>query len=225
MFWSLPLTPDEIEEHKVADDFRTYCECILPLEMQVLDADIKKHIKARWYNNSKNTDTFLWLTVSPPPCTTEQFLSYVAIFLKRKWVATFAYIYTIEQRKTPAYYLAEPLNHNDNGKHIHIALKNDYKKSYVLRELASNFKCSKNHVDYKRLPIAYFDDKVKYMTGLKTGPGKEEKQKGDVIFRKIYNLANIYTNATLSKKDETETSTQTTPKISTDINVKPIGIS
>lgn len=194
MFHTKPLTPEEIEQHNVAEDFRIYCAAILPLENQVLDNLIKKDLRAAWTcNKKKKSGTFLWITISPPVCTIELFLNNLRRFLKKKWVAEFAYTYVIEQRKTVAYY--SHTDHDDNGKHIHIALANEKKKCKVISEIASTFKIPKSSVDSKKMILKYLPDKLEYMTGKKTGEGKEAKQMGDRVFRKIYNLDEVYTNA------------------------------
>lgn len=193
MDYLLPLTPSELNEMQEEIDFRDYCQAILPLEIAVLDTQIKKDLSKAVRSSAKHK-TFLWITISPPDCTMQEFMKCTARMQKKKWIANNPYIYVIEQRKDELWWATAQPSYDNIGKHIHLIVNTTYAKSRVINELSKTFKCGAQSIHHTTHIMEHLQDKKDYCLGLKTGDGKEQKQKGDVLFRQKNNLSNYYTN-------------------------------
>lgn len=136
---------------------------------------------------------WVWLTVSPKPdVTIEQFKKILHKQANRKlWCE---YKYVIEQR-------GKTEEEVGKGIHAHLLLKRNPETEYksTRRQCDNGFK---NIVDTKLSFVYYWQecradflaDKLEYMIGVKTGDGKDVKQKMDIIFRQKNNIKNIYEN-------------------------------
>jgi len=135
---------------------------------------------------------WIWLTVNPKPdIQLPNFVEVLAKLVKRKLFCD--YYYVIEQRGTVE---------DDNlgkGFHAHLLLKRSPDKEYkaTKRQVQNSFK---NFCDTKREAVFYWkecredflDDKMEYINSIKTGEGKDLKQKGDIIWRKANGLLPLY---------------------------------
>lgn len=123
-----------------------------------------------------------FVTVCPPDdVPLEKLKERIAKCLTKQWVEHCYYVY--EQRGT------EPGQYK--GIHSHLLIKRGNKKpSHGVRELQNTFKPW--IIDIKGIPYAWYQDKLDYINGPKTGDGKAEKQKNDVCFRKYYKLQDLY---------------------------------
>lgn len=204
MDYHLPLTPEELEEMRKNTEWSEWARNILPLIIEVHDNEFKRNLAKREKCHTR-TSTFLWITLNPKPCTTDALLNGVAKILKKKWIATSEWLYVIEQRKTPEYYIGRT-SYEDNGKHVHLIVKTKYKKNHAIRELHSTLKkiMSKESIDVRIMQDKFLQDKVDYVLGKKTGEGKDIKQDGDIVYRQIKNLDKYYSNAPQIQEEKTE---------------------
>lgn len=148
------------------------------------------------FSSGRKSDSFLWITVRPKECLTENFVKRIDKLLSKKWIATAAYTYVIEQAQGAAYYAGMRKNYKDNGKHLHMILHTNKKKSHALREIQNTFKdmASAQCVDVKKMQNKFLSDKMEYILGRKTGDGKDISQAGDIIYRQLKNLQPFYEN-------------------------------
>ncbi len=206
MDFTPPLNTEELAELNSDIEFRSYREAIAPLYAEVLSASIKKDLKRILCGDStKRSDSFMMITINPKPCTLIELQDPLKRMLKKKWIAESTYLYVIEQRKPPEFY--KTINDSpDNGKHVHMIIKVKKRKSQVIREIANTFKkvCNVASIDVRTHNGEFWTDKMEYLTGVKTGEGKDIKQKGDVTFRLKNNIAVYYTNASTTTKKESK---------------------
>ncbi len=149
---------------------------------------------------AKNMGTlYLWLTISPDEkkTTLEKFVSKLHQVSQRKMIKEFYYV--IEQR-------GKEENEIGKGYHAHMLLERsiDYRQDKFIKNLKNSFKTMTNTEDFHLfnfyfIPDEFYDDKIEYMLGTKTGEEKDLKQKIDVLFRQKYNLSTYYTNASTEK--------------------------
>lgn len=132
-----------------------------------------------------------WITISYKEMPIAEIINANNALFKLKFITKYAYVY--EQRsKTPDKF---------HGVHVHALIWSDNPawkvKQWLAQKLMSpKYKAiaSNKFIDAKQCPEEYIDDKMEYMTGIKQGDDKQEKQKIDIIFRQKYDLKNIYKN-------------------------------
>lgn len=98
-------------------------------------------------------------------------------------------------------------NNIGKGKHCHLLIKRrlSYKPSALIyklqRGLASFVGNVKNNslLNCQVIGDDFAQDKINYITGLNKKDSKHEKQLGDIIFRKAFDLKDLYTNDNSSK--------------------------
>jgi len=137
---------------------------------------------------------WIWLTVNPKPeVSLEEFRNILQKLVKRKIFQQSVYV--IEQRGT--------IEEDNLGKgfHAHLLLKRSVDKEFkqTRRQVKNTFKnvCNVEHEKvfyWKECRDDFLDDKMEYIAQVKTGEGKDLKQKGDIIWRKDNNIQNIYEN-------------------------------
>lgn len=145
-----------------------------------------KEVTAVEHNNS-----YSFVTINPNDTTTlTEFEEKLKKFVNRNMFI--GYRYVIEQRGA---------TEKDMGKgfHAHVLLKRnlDYKPSKIVVNTKNTFKGITNVDNNQVLNIQHIGedfakDKDDYMTGIKTGEGKDAKQEIDKIFRKKNNLETVY---------------------------------
>lgn len=157
-----------------------------------LGAKLKEHT-AKKHNNG-----WLFITVSPKTdIKLEGLRKKVEKLIKRTFVK--GYIYVYEQRGTR--------ENNDVGRglHTHILVKRNLKyKPTKCREMIENtFKHlvgnvkSRHHLDIQICGDDWAVDKYEYLTGVKTGTGKDgidksKKQEADKFYREFHKLEKFY---------------------------------
>ncbi len=155
--------------------------------------ELKKQIKEQTAREHNNSHLFITINPKPTPDITanlEHFVKKVVKFINRNFCDE-AYG-VIEQRG---------VNETELGKgyHAHIALKRNvnYRPSDIIKGAKNTFKdcCDVKKPELLNVRIHgedFHKDKLEYIYGIKTGEGKDIKQKMDVLFRKKYNLEIIY---------------------------------
>ena len=146
--------------------------------------ELKKRVKQKKFEETSYY--FFWVTVCPPDSVPlSSLMKCVDKLLKKKWLTEAYYAY--EQRGS---------NMKDMGKgtHVHLLIKRppSKKPSHAEREIRSTFSSITQIVDHKNMIKKFWDDKFNYITGIKTGEGKSEKQVIDVPFRIANNLQSYY---------------------------------
>lgn len=169
-------------------------------ELEMLGSMFKK-IKSLEYTNGKllkektaeaNNNSWLWITINPKSeLTFEFFKKKIEKIVKYSCFSSAIYCY--EQRGT-----VEEKNVG-KGFHAHILVKRKltFKPSYCERKvrdgcktLVGNIK-NNNQIFIAKIGSEYAADKYKYMTDTKKSE-KQDKQKGDISFRKKHKLSSIY---------------------------------
>lgn len=158
--------------------------------------DIKEYEKVCRYDLKEATavehnNGYSFVTINPNDTTTlTEFEEKLKKFVNRNMFIKYRYV--IEQRGS---------TEKDMGKgfHAHVLLKRnlDYKPSKIVVNTKNTFKGITNVDNNQVLNIQHIGedfakDKDDYMTGVKTGEGKDEKQAIDKIFRKKNNLESVY---------------------------------
>lgn len=141
-----------------------------------------------------NLRDWIWLTVNPKPdVLLNDFINVLAKLVKRKIFSR--YVYVLEQRGT--------IEEDNLGKgfHAHLLLKRAPDKEYkqTKRQVKNTFKniCNVEHEKvfyWKECRDDFLDDKMEYITAVKTGDGKDKKQLGDIKWRQDNNIAVVYEN-------------------------------
>lgn len=148
----------------------------------------------------KHNNGWLFITVSPKTTIKlEGLRKKVEKLVKRTFVQ--GYIYVYEQRGTR--------ENNDVGRglHTHILVKRNlkYKPSKCREMIENTFKNlvgnvkSRHHLDIQICGDDYAVDKYEYLTGVKTGIGKDgvdksKKQEADKFYREFHKLEKFYIN-------------------------------
>jgi hypothetical protein len=158
-------------------------------EIKEYEQSVKVIIKEKTAKEHNNA--FVFITINPNEATTlTQLEEKVEKFVNRNMFSAYRYVY--EQRGS---------NEKDMGKgfHTHILLKRnlDYKPSKIALNTKNTFKGITNVDNPQILNIQHIGedfakDKDEYMTGIKTGEGKDEKQAIDKLWRVKNNLESVY---------------------------------
>lgn len=146
---------------------------------------IKENI-AKEHNNG-----YCFITINPEPrISLNDFRERVEKFANRNMFLKYRYV--LEQRGTKG-------EEAGKGFHAHIlcARNLDYKPSKISVNSKNTFKSMLNVNNPALLNIQHIGedfakDKDEYMTGVKTGEGKDEKQEIDKVWRKMNNLESVY---------------------------------
>lgn len=139
-----------------------------------------------------NLRDWVWLTINPKPdIELIPFMKILDKAVHRKlWER---YYYVLEQRGT--------IEENNLGKgfHAHLLLRRSPETEYkhTKRQMRNSFKnvCNVDHDKvfyWKECREDFLDDKMEYITNIKTMDGKELKQKGDILWRKQHNILKLY---------------------------------
>lgn len=156
-------------------------------ELKAIEDQIPKPVK-----KESNLRDWVWLTISPKPdIELESFMKALDRSVHRKiWEK---YYYVLEQRGT--------IEDDNLGKgfHAHLLLRRnpDTEYKHTKRQMKNTFKnfCNVDHDKvfyWKECREDFLDDKLEYITNIKTADGKEAKQEGDVIWRKNNNILPLY---------------------------------
>jgi len=159
------------------------------IEIKEYEKSVKVKLKEKTAKEHNNA--FVFITINPNEATTlTQLQEKVEKFVNRNMFSAYRYVY--EQRGSTE----KDMGH---GFHAHILLKRnlDYKPSKISLNTKNTFKGITNVDNPQILNIQHIGhdfakDKDEYMTGVKTGEGKDKKQEIDKIFRKKNNLESVY---------------------------------
>ncbi len=187
---------------KAYDNFlKKKLESIIKMEY---DADLlgAKMVKIKEYEQSvkvklkektakEHNNAFVFITINPNEATTlTQLQEKVEKFVNRNMFSAYRYVY--EQRGSTEKDMGQ-------GFHAHILLKRnlDYKPSKIALNTKNTFKGitnvdNPNILNIQHIGHDFAQDKDEYMTGVKTGEGKDKKQEIDKLFRKKNNLESVY---------------------------------
>jgi len=150
--------------------------------------NLQEKIKEKKKENDPKFGCFI--TVNPSENTLagfEKLKEKVDKCLSKVWVTDYAYCY--EQRSTNP--------ENIFGLHVHILLKRGIRPKHTEREVQNTFKsiCGNlRHVDIQYKRKEWFNDKIEYMRGKKTGEGKLEKVEVDRVMRDYLGIDEIYSS-------------------------------
>lgn len=150
----------------------------------------KKQMIANDHNN-----LFLFVTINPKPdVKLEDFTKTVKKLVERQMFS--AYAYAFEQR-------ASTPEEVGKGFHVHILMKRNlnYKPSKIKKNMENTCKTICNTKDNRVFNVQFIGtefarDKIEYITGGKTGEGKDQKMDMDIIFRKNNDMSDVYQNGT-----------------------------
>lgn len=164
------------------------------LNIKLKDLETQYAVQIKEQTAEKHHNRYCWCTINPKSDIT------FAMFKKKvekivKYSCFEGYIYVFEQRGT--------LGEKNIGKGFHAHLLFRRNLSYKPKDLEQRIRrgCKGivgNIMDNKFVNLAKIGkdfalDKYKYMTDLKKSE-KQEKQKGDIIFRKTHKLQSMYNN-------------------------------
>lgn len=146
----------------------------------------KRTIAAAEHNN-----LFLFVTINPKPTVTLEELKTASEKLVNRQMFS-AYALAFEQR-------ASAPEEAGKGFHVHILMRRNlnYKPCRIKKNMCNTIKNICNVHDSRVFNVQFIGedfarDKMKYITGGKTGDGKDQKMDIDDIFRKNSNLEKIY---------------------------------
>ncbi len=169
----------------------------------------KLHQQLKEQTAVKHNNGYLFITINPASSpksdmfseNLQKFVKSVIKFINRNFILEAWAV--IEQRGTTE---AEA----GHGYHAHIELRRNlnYRPSDIIKGAKNTFKsyCDIHKPQLLKCQIHgedFHKDKMEYIAGVKTGEGKDEKQKIDIIFRKKNNLEIIY-NAKNVLKEESQ---------------------
>jgi len=148
----------------------------------------KKTMIANEHNN-----LYLFVTINPKPeVKLEDFTKTVEKLVKRQMFS--AYAYAFEQR-------ASAPEEVGKGFHVHILMKRNinYKPCRIKKNMENTCKSICNTKDNRVFNVQFIGtefarDKMEYISGGKTGDGKDQKMDMDIIFRENNDMLSIYTN-------------------------------
>ena len=148
--------------------------------------DKLKEKKAIEHNN-----LYCFITISPKAdYEFSKFKDKVQKFVERNMFQQYRYVF--EQRGTKP-------EEAGKGFHAHILVKRnlDYKPSKISVNSKNTFKdvCNVNNpniLNIQHIGAEFARDKDEYMTGVKTGEGKDEKQEIDKLWRETNHLESVY---------------------------------
>ncbi len=159
------------------------------IEVKEYEKEVKvklKELVAKDHNNG-----FCFITINPnKDVDLNTFRDKIDKFVKRNMFQDYRYV--LEQRGATT-------DEAGKGFHAHILLKRnlDYKPSKIVVNTKNSFKGITNVDNPAILNIQtigedFAKDKDEYMTGVKTGEGKDEKQAIDILWRKDNNIESVY---------------------------------
>ncbi len=145
-----------------------------------------KEATAKEHNNA-----YCFVTINPNETTTlSEFETKLTKFVNRNMFISYRYV--IEQRGATEKEMGK-------GFHAHVLLKRnlDYKPSKIVVNTKNTFKgitaIDNNQIlNIQHIGEDFAKDKDEYMTGVKTGEGKDKKQAIDKIWREKNNLESVY---------------------------------
>jgi hypothetical protein len=159
------------------------------IEIKNYEKEVKvklKELVAKDHNNG-----FCFITINPKKeIDLNTFRDKIDKFVKRNMFQDYRYV--LEQ-------LGATADEAGKGFHAHLLLKRnlDYKPSKIVVNTKNSFK-GITEVDnpailnIQTIGEDFAKDKDEYMTGVKTGEGKDEKQAIDVLWRKDNNIESVY---------------------------------
>lgn len=159
--------------------------------MKIKEYEQSVKVKLKEKTAKDHNNAFVFITINPNEATTlTQLQDKVEKFVNRNMFSSYRYVY--EQRGSTEKNMGQ-------GFHAHILLKRnlDYKPSKIALNTKNTFKGITNVDNPQILNIQHIGhdfakDKDEYMTGVKTGEGKDKKQEIDKLFRKKNNLESVY---------------------------------
>ena len=139
-------------------------------------------VKLKEKTAKEHNNAFVFITINPNEATTlTQLQEKVEKFVNRNMFSAYRYVY--EQRGSTEKDMGQ-------GFHAHILLKRnlDYKPSKIALNTKNTFKGitnvdNPNILNIQHIGHDFAQDKDEYMTGVKTGEGKDKKQEIDILFR------------------------------------------
>ncbi len=145
----------------------------------------------RALSEAKKDSKVTWITISYKEMPIADLINANSALFKLKFITKYAYVY--EQRSKTA--------DSFHGVHVHALVWSNspawkVKQWFAQKLMSPKYKAiaSNKFIDAKQCPAAYIQDKMDYMTGIKEGDDKQDKQKIDEVFRKKYDLQKIYKN-------------------------------
>lgn len=158
--------------------------------------DVKEYEKTCRYElkeaiASEHNNAYCFVTINPNETTTlTEFEQKIDKFVNRNMFL--GYRYVLEQRGATEAEMGK-------GFHAHILLKRnlDYKPSKIVINSKNTFKNitnveNSNILNIQHIGEDFAKDKDEYMTGVKTGEGKDAKQAIDKLWREKNNLESVY---------------------------------
>ncbi|AXH76831.1 MAG: putative replicase [Circoviridae sp.] len=139
-------------------------------------------------NATKNNNGYLWITINPAPKVEfEKFKVKITKLVNRAMFTKCEYVY--EQRGTS-------LKEAGKGFHCHILATRDmkYKPSKCISNIKNTCKTlvgnvnNNNQLNIQIIGDDYANDKREYMSGVKTGEGKDQKQIIDKSWRHLMEI-------------------------------------
>lgn len=146
------------------------------------------------YRAEKRLDLYIFLTVNPPDgkVSPEELLKMCIRAMSRKFIGKYHFV--IEQR-------GKTIDEAGKGMHAHLLFQRNinYKPAVIKRDLKNTFKKCFNNINdsnfnFKKCGKEFYEARLTYIQGGKTGPEKDVKMEVDQYFRKKFNLENIYEN-------------------------------
>lgn len=167
------------------------CDLLGEKMMKIKEYEQSVKVKLKEKTAKEHNNAFVFITINPNEATTlTQLQEKVEKFVNRNMFSSYRYVY--EQRGSEEKNMGQ-------GFHAHILLKRnlDYKPSKIALNTKNTFKGITNIDNPQILNIQHIGhdfakDKDEYMTGVKTGEGKDKKQEIDKLWRVKNNLESVY---------------------------------
>lgn len=182
-------TADEaIQYSKEQTEYEEMCN---KLHQKYLLEDLGLRVKVTQKPDVKD---YLFVTICPPKSLElHQFLKTIDKMCSKPWIGS--YLYVIEQRQEPE--TVELVEWQGVHTHILIRLNRHIKPSIYTRELKNSFRTKLDVDNFHLFNIKNIDDKEQhkiqgYLLNWKNEEDKHNKQYGDDVYRKLYNLKRYY---------------------------------
>lgn len=162
-----------------------YCDRI---SSYYLDTDPDFVDRVSKFLHPEDNSNFYFLTLNwGPEHSVEECQKCLFKIIQKKWIKT--YYYTHEQR-------GEILPDLGKGYHVHLLIESKCSKpqSQVHREVYNTAKHligNHRHIDCRKVPQTWVNDKIDYLKGNKWDEEKDAKLQMDIIFRDKNGLKNV----------------------------------
>lgn len=200
------------DDKGLPEDYELYMQCVKEFKkrkyLQIIKMDYEQNLflsklktiedktkqNLKIFRAEKRLDRYIFLTINPPDnkLTPHELLKICKKAMSRKFIEKYHFV--IEQR-------GMTIDENGKGMHAHLLFSRNinYKPAIIKRDLKNTFKKCYNKINdsnfnFKKCGKEFYEARLSYIKGNKTGDSKTEKMTIDDHFRKKFKLKTIYEN-------------------------------